>query len=87
MPCDFVLFNSGNQRNNAIYHKGPILKKDVLNNCQDSVVSKKVKGSQVLEILENSVCMYPNLSGRFATYAGIQFDWDSQKPEGNRVMK
>ena len=48
VPCDVVFLNAGNMRNNAIYHKGPLLKKDIFNQVLDEVVAKLLSGKQIL---------------------------------------
>lgn len=42
-------------------------------------------GKQILEALENGVCMYPKLEGRFPQVAGVSFAFDPNKPPGQRV--
>mgnify|MGYP005985483447 CR=1 FL=1 len=42
-------------------------------------------GQQVLQALENGVCMYPKLEGRFPQVAGVSFAFDPTKPPGQRV--
>ena len=42
-------------------------------------------GDQVLACLENGVCMYPKLEGRFPQVSGISFAFDDKKPAGARV--
>ena len=35
--------------------------------------------------LENGVCMYPKLEGRFLQVSGVNFAFDPKKPAGQRV--
>ncbi|ENN80067.1 hypothetical protein YQE_03543, partial [Dendroctonus ponderosae] len=42
-------------------------------------------GQQILEALENAVCMYPKLEGRFPQVAGLSFAFNPNKPPGTRV--
>lgn len=38
-----------------------------------------------METLENGVCMYPKLEGRFPQVAGVSFAFDPSKPQGKKV--
>jgi hypothetical protein len=42
-------------------------------------------GSQVLNCLENGVCQWPKLEGRFPQVSGIRFAFDGQKDPGERI--
>lgn len=42
-------------------------------------------GSQILDCLENGVCQWPKLEGRFPQVSGIRFAFDGQKPPGKRI--
>lgn len=42
-------------------------------------------GEQIIEVLENGVCKYPALEGRFPQVAGVSFAFDPKKPPGERV--
>ena len=42
-------------------------------------------GEDLLKALENGVCMYPKLEGRFPQVAGMSFAFDPSKPPGSRV--
>ena len=44
-----------------------------------------IKGSQLLETLENGVSQYPKHEGRFLQVSGIQFAFDPSKPSGQRI--
>ena len=45
----------------------------------------KVNGQALLDALENSVCLYPALEGRFPQVSHIEFEFDPRKPRGTRV--
>lgn len=47
---------------------------------------KKVTGEKVIQGLENCISMYPNLSGRYSTFSGIEFTWDCTKKPFERVL-
>lgn len=46
----------------------------------------KATGQQLINILEDSVSMYPALEGRFPQVSGIKFKFDAQKPKYERVI-
>lgn len=75
--ADCVVLCAGNFRIDGIVKAGAVTYGAVTNQILDQVVMKKVTGTQLLAALENSVAMYPNLSGRFACFSGINFSWDS----------
>jgi 5'-nucleotidase len=77
--ADCVILSSGNFRNDCIVHEGPLSYGTVTNQIEDKVVVKAVKGSQLLQALDNAVAMYPNLSGRFACFSNLEFTWDSKR--------
>ena len=54
---------------------------------EDDVVLLNVSGATVLEALENSVSQWPKLDGRFAAVSGLNFKFDSSKPQGHRVIE
>jgi 5'-nucleotidase/UDP-sugar diphosphatase len=77
--AECVILCAGNFRIDGIVKSGPVTYGDMTNQILDQVVMKKVPGTLLLAALENSVAMYPNLSGRFANFSGIEFTWDSSK--------
>lgn len=46
-----------------------------------------LKGSELMEALEQSVGLLPNTNGGFLHVAGMKFTFDSSKPAGERVVK
>lgn len=46
----------------------------------------KVTGKAILDALENSVCLYPALEGRFPQVSHIEFEFDPNKPAGSRIL-
>ena len=44
-----------------------------------------VLGEYLHQILENSVCKFPDETGRFLQVAGLRFPFDPRKPPGERV--
>lgn len=68
---------------------GPILMSDIvaLLPMVDELCVLEVNHDQVIAILENGVCMYPRLEGRFPQVSGIKFSFDPTQPAGERVVR
>ena len=85
--ADCALMAAGTIRGDQIYPPGVLLLKDILN-CfpfEDPVVVLRVNGKAILEALENSVCLFPALEGRFPQVSNIQFAYDPDLAPGSRV--
>jgi len=54
---------------------------------QDEVVVIGLTGAQLIEALENGVSTFPKTEGRFPCVAGVKFQFNSQKPPGERVVR
>lgn len=52
---------------------------------EDPVVVVRVTGEAILHALENSVCKYPALEGRFPQVSNIKFEFDPNLHPGSRV--
>ncbi|KAI5750626.1 hypothetical protein M8J76_017176 [Diaphorina citri] len=52
---------------------------------RDPTVVIQVTGEQLWLALENAVCKYPKLEGRFPQVAGLSFAFDPNQPPGSRV--
>lgn len=86
--ADCALMAAGTVRGDQIYPPGVLLLKDILN-CfpfEDPVVVLRVKGKAILEALENSVCLFPALEGRFPQVSNIEFAYNPKLPPGSRVI-
>ncbi|XP_068895742.1 mannosylglucosyl-3-phosphoglycerate phosphatase isoform X3 [Tenebrio molitor] len=85
--ADLVVLNSGTFRSDQVHPAGDFTVRDLTNivPMRDPLVILKLKGQQILETLENGVCMYPKLEGRFPQVAGVSFAFDPSKPPGQRV--
>jgi 5'-nucleotidase len=53
---------------------------------EDPVVVIKCTGQAILSALENSVCLYPALEGRFPQVSNIEFTFDQSKPPNSRIV-
>lgn len=84
---DLVVINSGTFRSDMVHPAGDFTMRDLANviPMRDPLVVLEVTGTQILEILENGVFMYPKLEGRFPQVAGISFAFDPRKTPGERV--
>ena len=85
--ADCAIMAAGTIRGDQIYPPGSILLKDVMN-CfpfEDPVVVLRVTGSAIWSALENSVCLYPALEGRFAQVSNIVFEFDPEAPANSRI--
>ena len=85
--ADCALMAGGTVRGDQIYPPGVLLLKDILN-CfpfEDPVVVLRIKGKAILEALENSVCLFPALEGRFPQVSNIHFAYNPKLTPGSRV--
>jgi len=86
--ADCALFNSGTLRADRVIPNGVFTMGDLteLLPMYDETVAVKVTGEQLLECLENGVCKYPAMEGRFPCVSGIKFKFDPTKPPMSRVV-
>ena len=85
---DCAIMASGTIRGDQIYPPGVILLKDILY-CfpfEDPVVELKISGQAILLALENSVCLFPALEGRFLQVSNIQFAYDPSLLPQSRIL-
>lgn len=80
------MMNAGNFRMDTYIKAGPITFGVIENIISDTVVVVLAKGSVLIEALENSVSMYPNLAGRYSAFSGIEFTWDCSRMPGERIL-
>jgi 2',3'-cyclic-nucleotide 2'-phosphodiesterase (5'-nucleotidase family) len=52
----------------------------------DKTVVRKISGHIFKEVLENAIALYPNYSGRWPHISGAKFVFDSEKPQGQRII-
>lgn len=87
--ADCAIMASGTIRGGQIYPPGAIRIKDITN-CfpfEDPAVLLRVTGQAIWDALENGVCMYPALEGRFPQVSNIQYEFDPSKEPGSRITK
>jgi 5'-nucleotidase len=85
---DCCIMAGGTIRGDQVYPPGVIKLKDIMN-CfpfEDPVVVIGANGKAIREALENSVCLYPALEGRFPQVSGIQFKFNPKRPAGKRIL-
>ena len=89
VPVDCVIVNSGTLRADENMARGEFKMKHLVTLLPmlDEMSVLQLSGAQLLEALENGVCMYPKLEGRFPCVSGIRFQFDGQRPAGSRVLQ
>ncbi|KIW42176.1 hypothetical protein, variant [Exophiala oligosperma] len=84
---DCCLMAAGTIRGDQVYPPGMLKLKDILN-CfpfEDPCIVIRVTGEALLAALENSVCAYPALEGRFPQVSNITFEFDPSLPPQHRI--
>ncbi|KIW20494.1 hypothetical protein PV08_01069 [Exophiala spinifera] len=84
---DCCLMAAGTIRGDQVYPPGMLKLKDILN-CfpfEDPCIVIRVTGAALLAALENSVCAYPALEGRFPQVSNIRFEFDPSLPPHHRI--
>ncbi|KAL6243254.1 hypothetical protein RBB50_009806 [Rhinocladiella similis] len=84
---DCCLMAAGTIRGDQVYPPGMLKLKDILN-CfpfEDPCIVIRVTGAALLAALENSVCAYPALEGRFPQVSNISFEFDPSLPPQHRI--
>ena len=78
--CDIGLLNCGTLRSNALIPAGDVTKRTLadLLPMLDKIVVLKVPGDVLLQILENTVFMWPALDGRFSSVSGLKYSFDPE---------
>ena len=87
--ADCTIMAAGTIRGDQIYPPGSVLLKDIMN-CfpfEDPVVVLRVTGAAIWSALENSVCLYPALEGRFPQVSNISFEFDPTAPAHSRITE
>ncbi|GIK06005.1 hypothetical protein Aspvir_010123 [Aspergillus viridinutans] len=85
--ADCAMMAGGTIRGDQIYPPGVLRLKDLLN-CfpfEDPVVLLRVKGSALMDALENGVSQLPALEGRFPQVSNISFSYNPSAPPGSRL--
>lgn len=87
VEADLAFINS--KGINASIDRGLITKGDVLNvlPSKDRVVVKKIKGADLLKIIEYSLSKYPDAEGIFPQVSGVKIIFAQDNTSQNRVLK
>jgi 5'-nucleotidase / UDP-sugar diphosphatase len=83
--ADVAMMNGGNFRMDMVIPPGPITFGTIENIITDTITVKLVSAEKLLEALEVSVAMYPNLAGRYCAFSGIGFTWDASLKPMHRI--
>jgi len=86
---DCVIVNSGTLRADDVFPAGAFLMKDLVTLLPmlDELCVLGLTGAQLLDALENGVCMYPRLEGRFPQVSGVRFMFNPEAEPNHRVVQ
>lgn len=90
MSCDACFLNSGSFRSDRVYEPGYVFSlEDIFEifPIETHFCQLELNGKQVLECLENSVCKWPALEGRYLQLGGVQFKYDPKKEGMARITE
>ena len=84
---DLAILNSGTLRSDRIHHKGDFKLRDLVTimPMMDPMIVLSATGEQIWKALENGVCQWPKLEGRFPQVSGMRFAFDPRKPPKQRI--
>lgn len=84
---DLAILNSGTLRSDRIHTKGDFKLRDLVTimPMMDPMIVLSATGEQIWKALENGVCQWPKLEGRFPQVAGMRFAFDPSKPPKQRI--
>ena len=88
MAADVGLMNAGGIRGNRVIPAGPVSAADVatLLPFRNTVALLEMDGAALRAILEHSVEVLPQPSGRFLQTAGLEYTMDVARPAGRRLL-
>jgi len=88
--ADVTIMNGGSFRSETLYQSGEILYfKDAIKLLpyQDTVVTLKVPGSTLLQLMEQGLQSYPEEVGSFLCISGARLRFDPQKEPMHRIIE
>lgn len=87
--ADIAIANGGGLRANVVFPAGPIELRflDLVCPIANTITRLKMKGSLVVDALENGVSQYPKYEGRFPCVSGVKFKFDPELPSGERILR
>ena len=85
--ADIAITNGGGIRSSI--DEGEITRGEIISVLPfgNFIVTKYLTGSQIKEVLEHGVRVYPESLGGFTQVGGLKFIFDDTKPAGERVVK
>ncbi|CAH8636698.1 unnamed protein product [Schistosoma rodhaini] len=88
VEANCVLINAGTLRGDRIFKAGLFTLRDLTTILPylDKLSVIEITGSQLIEVLENSLSEYPKAEGRFPMIGGMRFVFNPLKPVGTRVI-
>jgi 5'-nucleotidase len=88
--ADICILNGGSIRSNTKYPEGQLTKRDIISILpfENQIVKVEITGALIKAALENGVSQIPDEkeSGRFPQVSGMQFEFDTRKPVGSRIV-
>lgn len=83
--ADISLFNGGNIRDTI--EKGNITRRDILDvfPFSNTIVTKELTGTQIKDVLEHGVKLYPEKNSAFLQVGGISYHFDPKQKEGEKI--
>eukprot|EP00918_Siedleckia_nematoides_P005763 GHVU01012665.1.p1 GENE.GHVU01012665.1~~GHVU01012665.1.p1 ORF type:complete len:662 (-),score=158.75 GHVU01012665.1:335-2320(-) len=86
--ADLSVMNGGTVRSDRLFPAGVMKVRDLLSMLPmpEAMVVIDIPGAKILEMLENSVCMWPGREGRFLQVSGIHFSFKGSNEPGQRVI-
>ncbi len=90
LQADLSILNSGIFCSNSLYPKNKILLKKDLHSeflFNNSLCLIEMKGSDLIEVLENSILLFDQKSPRFPLVSGLKFSFDPNKEPYKRIGK
>lgn len=83
--ADISLFNGGNIR--YTIEKGNITRRDIVDvfPFSNTIVTKELTGTQIKDVLEHGVKLYPEKNSAFLQVGGISYHFDPKQKEGEKI--
>lgn len=85
--ADLAITNGGGIR--ASINPGDITKGDIITVLPfgNYVMTKEIKGSDILAAIEHGIDSYPETKGAFPHISGMRVEFDPNQPAGSRIVK
>ena len=85
---DIAFANCGSFRANVVIPKGPFTLKTIASifPFDNKIIVKKIPGRIFKKLLENGLSGYPDYDGRWGAVSGTKFEFDPERPAGDRIL-